>query len=182
MTKGAALQNRSYIYDCALAIIAFAASGNFVAAARIIKQLDEILDNPGYLAAIIFENGEDGESASRWTKSNSADSVTDVNDPTRAALRRRSGGRFPRHRRKRYLHLLRQRLPGHHRYAGPVRAQGSGGGHVQFRHRRHDGSRQSHQRAGNLGGGCAGSAGGDGHHHRCRTGQRSLPFPPHQPG
>ena len=37
MTNGAALQNRSYIYDCALAIIAFAASGNFVAAARIIQ-------------------------------------------------------------------------------------------------------------------------------------------------
>jgi len=82
MTNGAALQNRSYIYDCALAIIAFTASGNFVAAARIIQQLDEILDNPGYLASIIFENGEDGQSATRWTKSNPADSVTDINDPT----------------------------------------------------------------------------------------------------
>ena len=82
MTNGAALQNRSYIYDCALAIIAFAASGNFVAAARIIQQLDEILDNPGYLAAIIFENGEDGQSATRWTKSNPSDSVTDINDPS----------------------------------------------------------------------------------------------------
>jgi hypothetical protein len=81
-TEGAALQNRSYIYDCALAIIAFSGSGNFVAAARIIKELNSILDNPGYLAAIIFENGEDGESAGRWTKSNSADTVTDVNDPT----------------------------------------------------------------------------------------------------
>ena len=82
LTEGAALENRSYIYDCALAIIAFAGSGNFVAAARIIKQLDAILDNPGYLAAIIFENSQDGQSASRWTKSNSADSVTDVNNPT----------------------------------------------------------------------------------------------------
>ncbi len=82
LTEGAALQNRSYIYDCALAIIAFAGSGNFVAAARIIEQLDAILDNPGYLAAIIFENSQDGQSANRWTKSNSADSVTDVNDPT----------------------------------------------------------------------------------------------------
>ncbi|MGO8732083.1 MAG: hypothetical protein ACLQVM_04735 [Terriglobia bacterium] len=81
-TNGAALQNRSYIYDCALAIIAFAASGNFVAAARIITQLDEILDNPGYLATMIFENGEDGQSATRWIKSNAGDSVTDVNDPT----------------------------------------------------------------------------------------------------
>ena len=82
LTEGAALQNRSYIYDCALAIIAFSGSGNFIAAARIIKELDSILDNPGYLASVIFENGEDGNSASRWTKSNSADSVTDMNDPT----------------------------------------------------------------------------------------------------
>jgi hypothetical protein len=82
MSNGAALQNRSYIYDCALAIIAFAASGNFVAAARIIQQLDEILDSPGYLAAIILENGEDGQSATRWTKNNPSDSVTDINDPT----------------------------------------------------------------------------------------------------
>jgi hypothetical protein len=81
-SNGAALQNRSYIYDCALAIIAFSASGNFVAAARIIKQLDEILDSPGYLASIIFENSQDGDSASRWTNSNSGDSITDVNDPT----------------------------------------------------------------------------------------------------
>jgi hypothetical protein len=82
LTNGAALQNRSYIYDCALAIIAFAASGNFVAAARIIQQLDEILESPGYLASIIFENGEDGHSATRWRKSNSADAVTDINDPS----------------------------------------------------------------------------------------------------
>ena len=82
LTNGAALQNRTYIYDCALAIIAFAASGNFVAAARIVQQLDEILDQPGYLASVILENGEDGESATRWTKSNASDSVTDINDPS----------------------------------------------------------------------------------------------------
>src|SRR5208337_339739 len=81
-TEGAALQNRSFIYDCALAIIAFAGSGNFVAAARIIKQLDSILDNPGYLASIILENGEDASSATRWTTSNAGDSVTDLNDPS----------------------------------------------------------------------------------------------------
>ena len=81
-TEGAALENRSYIYDCALAIITFAASGNFVAAARIIAELNDILDNPGYLAATIFENGEDGQSGTRWRKSNAADSVTDINDPS----------------------------------------------------------------------------------------------------
>jgi hypothetical protein len=82
VTNGAALQNRSYIYDCALAILTFAASGNYVVAAQIVKQLDDILDNPGYLASVVLENGEDGQSATRWTKSNPADTVTDINDPT----------------------------------------------------------------------------------------------------
>ena len=82
VTEGAALENRSCIYDCALAIMTFAASGNFVAAARIIAELNDILDSPGYLAATIFENGEDGQSATRWTMSNAADTVTDINDPS----------------------------------------------------------------------------------------------------
>ncbi|HEV2416939.1 MAG TPA: hypothetical protein VGX94_03980, partial [Terriglobia bacterium] len=77
-----ALQNRSFIYDCALAIIAYSASGNFIAASKIIKQINSFLDNPAYLASTVLENGEDNNSASRWTKSNSADSVSDVNDPS----------------------------------------------------------------------------------------------------
>ncbi|MGH9377156.1 MAG: hypothetical protein ACRD1I_00020 [Terriglobia bacterium] len=75
------LQNRSFIYDCALGIIAYSASGNFIAASKIIKQIDFFLDNPGYLASAVLENGEDGNSASRWTKSNPGASVTDLNDP-----------------------------------------------------------------------------------------------------
>jgi hypothetical protein len=79
-TNGAALQNRCYIYDAALAIIAFAVSGNFHAAAAVIAELNYLLDNPGYLAASILENAEDGASASRWTKSNGADTVADIYD------------------------------------------------------------------------------------------------------
>jgi hypothetical protein len=79
--EGAALQNRCYIYDAALAIIAFATSGNFHAAAAVIAELNYLIDNPGYLAAVILENAQDGNSASRWTKSNPSDTVTDINDP-----------------------------------------------------------------------------------------------------
>ncbi len=81
-SNAGALQNRSFIYDCALAIIAYSASANFIAASKIIKQINEFLDNPGYLATKVLENGEDNNSASRWTKSNPADSITDINDPS----------------------------------------------------------------------------------------------------
>ncbi|MGH9468775.1 MAG: hypothetical protein ACRD1N_00360 [Terriglobia bacterium] len=77
----AALQNRSFIYDCALALVAYSAVGNFIAASKIIKQIEFFLDHPGYLATAVLENGEDGNSAARWTKSIPGDSVTDVNDP-----------------------------------------------------------------------------------------------------
>ncbi|MGH9770739.1 MAG: hypothetical protein ACRD4Q_03415 [Candidatus Acidiferrales bacterium] len=77
-----ALQNRSFIYDCALGMIAFSASGNFIAASKIVKQINYFLDNPGYLASRILENGEDGNSAERWSKSNSGDSIIDINDPS----------------------------------------------------------------------------------------------------
>lgn len=64
-----ALQNRSFIYDDALFILTCCAAGNFTAASRIIKQLNSLLDNPGYLASRILENAEDG-STSRWTATN----------------------------------------------------------------------------------------------------------------
>ncbi|HMD97334.1 MAG TPA: hypothetical protein VKM93_08435 [Terriglobia bacterium] len=76
-----ALQNRSYIYDCALAIIVYSASGNFVAAAKIIQELNRILDNPAYLASLVLENAEDGSTA-RWAKASGAggggETVTNV--------------------------------------------------------------------------------------------------------
>ncbi|HUI42097.1 MAG TPA: hypothetical protein VL523_09020 [Terriglobia bacterium] len=68
-TNVGALQNRSYIYDCALAVIAYSASGNFRAAARVINQLNDLLENPGYLPSEVLENAEDGET-SRWTAVN----------------------------------------------------------------------------------------------------------------
>ncbi len=81
VTEGATLQNRSFIYDAALAVIAYCGANNFAAAAKIIEQINYFLDNPQYLATVILENGEDGNSASRWTKSNGSDTVTDINDP-----------------------------------------------------------------------------------------------------
>lgn len=68
-TNIGALQNRSYIYDCALAILAYSASGNFRAAAKVISQINELLQNPGYLPSVILENAEDG-STSRWAAVN----------------------------------------------------------------------------------------------------------------
>ena len=68
-TNIAALQNRSYIYDCALAILSYSASGNFRAAAKVIAQLNDLLENPGYLASLTLENGEDGSTA-RWSAGN----------------------------------------------------------------------------------------------------------------
>ena len=73
-TNIGALQNRSYIYDCALAILVYSASGNFRAAAKVIGQINALLESPGYLPAAILENAEDGSTA-RW----SATSGTIVN-------------------------------------------------------------------------------------------------------
>jgi hypothetical protein len=82
VTEGALMQDRCFIYDAALAIIAYSGANNFAAANRIIQQLNYFLDNPGYLAVNILENSQDGNSASRWTASGSGDTVTDVDDPT----------------------------------------------------------------------------------------------------
>ncbi len=76
----AVIQNRSFIYDCGLAILAYAQAGNFTAASKIIKQLNFFLDNPSYLASLNLETAEDGLT-SRWTKSNPGSTVTNLNDP-----------------------------------------------------------------------------------------------------
>jgi len=72
-----AIQNRSYIYDCALAIIAYSAAGNFTAANKVIKQLDAFLASPGYLASVVLEDAEDGSTA-RWSKSGSGAAISNV--------------------------------------------------------------------------------------------------------
>ncbi len=78
VSNAAALQNRSFIYDDALAIIAYSAAGNFVAASKIVRQLNTLLDNPGYLASLVLENAEDGSTA-RWTAVNGT--VANLSDP-----------------------------------------------------------------------------------------------------
>jgi hypothetical protein len=72
-----ALQNRGFIYDQGLAIIAFCAAGNFSAAKLIIKQLNVFIDTPSYLASNVLENAEDG-SVARWSKSSSQDTLANV--------------------------------------------------------------------------------------------------------
>jgi hypothetical protein len=79
-SNAAALENRSFIYDDALAIIAFSMAGNFAAAAKIWKQLNYFLDHPGYLASLVLEDAEDGSTA-RWSPSGTGN-VTNLNDPT----------------------------------------------------------------------------------------------------
>jgi hypothetical protein len=79
-TNAAALQNRSFIYDDALFILACCGAGNFAAASKTIRQLNGLLDHPGYLPSRILENAEDGSTA-RWSKSNPSDSIAVQNDP-----------------------------------------------------------------------------------------------------
>jgi hypothetical protein len=72
-----AIQNRSYIYDCALAILAYTAAGNFTAAEKIITQLNAFLASPEYLASVVLENAEDGSTA-RWSTSGVGATVTNI--------------------------------------------------------------------------------------------------------
>jgi hypothetical protein len=76
-----AVQNRSSIYGAALAIISFAVGGLWDAAARIVTQLNGILESPGYLASIILENGQDG-TTSKWALQSGAGSLLNVLDTT----------------------------------------------------------------------------------------------------
>ena len=76
-TDLAAIQNRSFIYDAALAILAYTAAGNFTAAEKIINQLNAFLANPGYLASRVLENAEDGSTA-RWSKTGSGATVSNI--------------------------------------------------------------------------------------------------------
>jgi hypothetical protein len=72
-----AIQNRGYIYDSALAILAYTSAGNFTAAEKVIDQLNAFLAAPGFLASTVLENAEDGSTA-RWSKTGSGATVTNV--------------------------------------------------------------------------------------------------------
>jgi hypothetical protein len=78
-SNAAALQNRSFIYDAALAMVAYCLAGNFAAARKTIGQIDYFLDNPQYLASTVLENGEDG--LQHWAASGQGDIVEKINDP-----------------------------------------------------------------------------------------------------
>jgi len=76
-----AVQNRSWIYGAALAIISFAVGGLWDAAERIIAQLNALLESSGYLPTIVLEDAQDGI-ASRWTLQSGAGSATNALDTT----------------------------------------------------------------------------------------------------
>ncbi len=84
------IQNRGYIYDCALAILAYTSAGNFTAANKVIKQLNTFLATPGYLASTLLENAEDGSTA-RWSKSGTGAAITNVAASTVSPLEPPSG-------------------------------------------------------------------------------------------
>ena len=71
------MQSRSFIYDCALAIVAYSSAGNFTAAEKIINQLNTFLATPGYLASLVLENAEDGSTA-RWSKAGTGARVGNI--------------------------------------------------------------------------------------------------------
>ena len=77
ITNQAALGNRAWTYDSALALIVYAMSGNFQAAKGIVKQWESFIANPGYLPSVVLENAEDGLT-SRWSKSDSSASIANV--------------------------------------------------------------------------------------------------------
>ncbi|TAM79187.1 MAG: hypothetical protein EPN47_19455 [Acidobacteria bacterium] len=74
-----AVQNRCWIYSAALAIISFSVGGLWDAAARIITQLNALLESSGYLPAIILEDAQDG-TTSRWSLQSGAGSVANALD------------------------------------------------------------------------------------------------------
>ena len=72
-----AMQNRGYIYDSALAILAYTSAGNFTAAEKVINQLNTFLASPGYLASTVLENAEDGSTA-RWSATGAGATVSNL--------------------------------------------------------------------------------------------------------
>ncbi len=74
-----AVENRCWIYSAALALIGFAVGGLWDAAARIITQVNALLEGSGYLPTIILEDAQDG-TTSRWALQSGAGSVTNALD------------------------------------------------------------------------------------------------------
>ena len=75
------IQNRSWIYDASLAIIAFTVGGLWDAAQRILARLNILRSNPGYLPSLVLENAQDGLTT-RWSLASGAGTVANVFDST----------------------------------------------------------------------------------------------------
>ncbi len=73
------IQNRCWIYDAALAIIAFSTAGLWDAAQRIVRRLNNLRDNPGYLPSLMLETAQDGL-ATRWSLAAGAGTVANLFD------------------------------------------------------------------------------------------------------
>ncbi|HEX5410470.1 MAG TPA: hypothetical protein VFZ27_01260 [Terriglobia bacterium] len=74
-----AVQNRCWIYSAALAIISFSVGGLWDAAARIIIQINALIESPGYLPTIVLEDAQDG-TTSRWSLQSGEGSATNALD------------------------------------------------------------------------------------------------------
>ncbi|HEV2349010.1 MAG TPA: hypothetical protein VG028_04090 [Terriglobia bacterium] len=75
------IQNRCWIYDAALSVIAFAVAGLWDAAQRIVTRLNNLRANPGYLPSLILEDAQDG-SIARWSLVSGAGTAANVFDAT----------------------------------------------------------------------------------------------------
>jgi hypothetical protein len=75
------IQQRCWIYDAALAIVAFSVAGLWDAAKRIVTRLNQLQADPGYLPSLILEDAQDG-SAARWSLVSGAGSIANVFDST----------------------------------------------------------------------------------------------------
>jgi len=77
----ASIQNRCWIYDAALALIAFSVAGFWDAAQRIVTRLNTLRDDPGFLPSLGLEDAEDNSTA-RWSLQTGAGTVASVFDAT----------------------------------------------------------------------------------------------------
>jgi hypothetical protein len=80
-SNSAYIQNRCWIYDAALAIIAFSVAGLWDAAQRIVTRLNTLRENPGYLPSLTLEDAQDGLTT-RWSLAGGTGTVANVLDLT----------------------------------------------------------------------------------------------------
>jgi hypothetical protein len=75
------IQYRCWIYDAALAVIAFSVAGLWDAAQRIVTRLNDLRSNLGYLPSLLLEDAQDGLTT-RWSLASGAGTVENVFDAT----------------------------------------------------------------------------------------------------